>query len=43
MNVIAVKTEEYRTIHKLLDFALAVAGFWVLYKTIKTGVNEYKK
>ena len=35
--------EEYRTVHKLSDFVLAAAGFWILYETIKIGVNEYKE
>ena len=43
MNVKAERKEEYRTVHKLLDFVLAVAGFWILYETIKIGVNEYKE
>lgn len=43
MNVIAERKEEYRTVHKILDFILAVAGFWILYETIKIGVNEYKE
>lgn len=43
MNVIAERKEEYENVHKLLDFVLAVAGFWILYETIKTGINEYKK
>lgn len=43
MNVMAERKEEYRTVHKLLDFVLAVTGFWILYETIKIGVNEYKE
>lgn len=43
MNVIAERKEGYRTVHKILDFILAVAGFWILYETIKIGVNEYKE
>ena len=43
MNVMAERKEEYRTVHKLLDFVLVVAGFWILYETIKIGVNEYKE
>lgn len=43
MNVIAERKEESRTVHKLLDFVLVVAGFWILYETIKIGINEYKE
>lgn len=43
MNVMAERKEEYRTVHKLSDYVLAVAGFWILYETIKIGVNEYKE
>lgn len=43
MNVIAERKEESRAVHKLLDFVLVVAGFWILYETIKIGINEYKE
>ncbi len=43
MNVMAERKEEYRTVHKLSDYVLAVVGFWILYETIKIGVNEYKE
>lgn len=35
MNVIAERKEEYKNGHKLLDFVLAIAGFWILYETIR--------
>lgn len=43
MNVIAERKEEYKSVHKLLDSVLAIAGFWVFYETIKIGINEYKQ
>lgn len=43
MNVIAEKKEEYKSVHKLLDSILAIAGFWIFYETIKIGINEYKQ
>ena len=43
MNVIAERKEEYKSVHKLLDSILAIAGFWIFYETIKTGVNEYQQ
>ena len=43
MNVIAEKKEEYKSVHKLLDSILAIAGFWIFYETIKIGTNEYKQ
>ena len=43
MNVIAERKEEYKNVHKLLDFVLAIAGFWILYETIKAGIIEYKE
>lgn len=43
MNVIAEREEEYEKVHKLLDMVLAVAGFWILYETIKIGIHEYKE
>lgn len=43
MNVIAERKEEYKSVHKLLDSALAIAGFWIFYETIKIGINEYKQ
>ena len=43
MNVIAERKEEYKSVHKLLDSVLAIAGFWIFYETIKLGINEYKQ
>ena len=43
MNVIAERKEEYKSVHKLLDSVLAIAGFWIFYETIKIGVKEYKQ
>lgn len=43
MNVIAEKKEDYKSVHKLLDSILAIAGFWIFYETIKIGINEYKQ
>lgn len=43
VNVIAEHQEEYAKVHKLLDIILAVAGFWILYETIKIGIHEYKE
>ena len=43
MNVIAEKMEEYKNVHKLLDIILALAGFWILYETVKIGINEYRE
>ena len=43
MNVIAERKAEYKNVHKLLDFVLAIAGFWILYETIKVGIIEYKE
>lgn len=43
MNVIAERKKEYYKVHKLLDIVLAVAGFWILYETIKIGIHEYKE
>lgn len=43
MNVIAEKKEQYKSVHKLLDSILAIAGFWIFYETIKIGINEYKQ
>lgn len=43
MNVIAEKKEEYKSVHKLLDSILAIAGFWIFYETIKIGIKEYKQ
>lgn len=43
MNVIAERKKEYNKVHKLLDIVLAVAGFWILYETIKIGIHEYKE
>ena len=43
MNVIAATKDEYENVHKFLDFILAVAGFWILYETIKIGIDEYKE
>ena len=43
MNVIAERKEEYKSVHKLLDSVLAIAGFWIFYETIKIGINEYRQ
>lgn len=43
MNVIAERKEEYKSVHKLLDSVLAIAGFGIFYETIKIGINEYKQ
>lgn len=43
MNAIAERKKEYEKVHKLLDIVLAVAGFWILYETIKIGIHEYKE
>ena len=43
MNIIAERKDEYKNVHKLLDFVLAVCGFWILYETIKIGIIEYKE
>ena len=43
MSVIAERKEEYKSVHKLLDRVLAIAGFWIFYETIKIGINEYKQ
>lgn len=43
MNTIAERKKEYDKVHKLLDIVLAVAGFWILYETIKIGIHEYKE
>ena len=43
MNVIAERKEEYKSVHKLLDSILAIAGFSIFYETIKIGINEYKQ
>lgn len=43
MNIVAEQKEEYEKVHKLLDIVLAVAGFLVLYQTIKIGIREYKE
>ena len=37
------RKEEYKSVHKLLDSILAIAGFWIFYETIKIGINEYKQ
>lgn len=42
MDIIVTK-DEYENVHKILDFVLAAAGFWILYETIKIGINEYKE
>lgn len=36
MNVIAERKEEYKSVHKLLDSVLAIAGFWIFYETTST-------
>lgn len=43
MNVIAERKEEYKSVNKLLDSVLAIAGFWIFYETIKIRINEYKQ
>ena len=43
MNAIAEGKEEYKSVHKLLDSVLVIAGFWLLYETIRAGINEYKQ
>lgn len=43
MNEIAKRKDEYKDVHKLLDFVLAAAGVWILYGTIKIGIIEYKE
>lgn len=43
VNTFAEGKEEYKKVHKLLDIVLAVAGFWILYETIKIGIHEYKE
>ena len=43
MNVIAERKEEYKSVHKLLDSVLAIAGFWIFYETIKIRINEYRQ
>ena len=35
MDVITEKKEEYKNVHKLIDIILALAGFWILYETVK--------
>ena len=41
MNILVERKEEYKNVHKLLDFLLTVVGFYILYETIKIGINEY--
>lgn len=43
MNAIAEGKEEYKSVHKLLDSVLVIAGFWLFYETIRAGINEYKQ
>lgn len=43
MNAIAEGKEEYKSVHKLLDSVLVIAGFWLFYETIMVGINEYKQ
>lgn len=43
INVVAERKEEYRRIHKLLDYVLAIAVFWIFIETIKIGINQYKQ
>lgn len=43
MNAIAEGKEEYKSVHKLLDSVLVIAGFWFFYETIRVGINEYKQ
>ncbi len=42
MSVFSENKEEYKDVHKVCDFVLAVAGLWMLYETIKLGISEYK-
>lgn len=43
INTFVERKEEYKKVHKLLDIVLAIAGFWILYETIKIGIREYKE
>lgn len=43
MDAIAERKEEYKNTHRLLNLILAIIGFWILYKTILTGIKEYKE
>lgn len=43
MNAIAEGKEEYKSVHKLLDSVLVIAGFWLFYETIRAGISEYKQ
>lgn len=43
MNIIAERKEEYKSIHKILDSVLVIAGSWIFYQTIKMGINEYEQ
>lgn len=43
MDVIAERKDEYKSVHKMLDFVLALCGSWILYATIKISINEYKE
>lgn len=43
INVVAELKEEYRRIHKLLDYVLAIAAFWIFIEIIKIGINQYKQ
>lgn len=43
VNVIAEWKKEYEKVHKVLDIVLAVAGFWILFETVKIGIHEYKE
>lgn len=43
MNAIVEGKEEYKSVHKLLDSVLVIAGFWLFYETIRAGINEYKQ
>ena len=43
MNVIAERKEEYKSVHKLLDSVLAIAGFWrtIPHSTISSGKPDW--
>lgn len=43
MSTFAERKEEYKKVHKLLDFIISIIGIWMLYGAIKIGINEYNK
>lgn len=43
INMFLEKSKEYEKIRKLLETVLTIGGFWILYKTIKIGMEEYKQ